>query len=491
MGGCTHLNNCHQMPLRPAITESLKRENPPMIDYEVYQSPYSWRYASAEMRAIWSEKNKRLIWRKVWVALAETQSEYGLVSAEQIEDMRRAMQRVDIPRALEIESVIHHDLMAELTTFAEQCPAGGGALHLGATSMDIEDNADALRIRQSLALLLGQLKQLLAAFMKRIDSTAEITCLGFTHIQPAEPTTVGYRLALYAQDLLGLYQELSTLLQDIRGKGFKGAVGVGAAYADLIGLENLDAFEDGLSKKLEIPFFSVTTQTYPRLQDYRLVSSLAGIGATLHKFAFDLRILQSPLFGEWSEPFGKFQVGSSAMPFKRNPIQAEKIDSLARSLATIPPIAWSNAATSLLERTLDDSANRRSFIPEAFLICDELLATALKLVNGFNLHEHAVQKNLETYAPFSAVERILMALVGKGADRQEMHEILREHAQAAWQVVQQGGVNDLIQRILEEDRITRYLSSEEILKQTDIRTYTGFAASRARALVSQINQAIS
>lgn len=462
-----------------------------MIDYEVYQSPYSWRYGSPEMRIIWSEKNKRILWRKVWVALAETESEYGLVSAEQVGDMRRAMQSIDIPRANVIESVIHHDLMAELNTFAEQCPVGGGSLHLGATSMDIEDNADALRIRQSLTIVLGQLKQLLAAFMKRIDLTAEIPCLGFTHIQPAEPTTVGYRLGLYAQDLLSLYQELTTLLQDIRGKGFKGAVGVGAAYADLIGLENLDAFESKLSKKLGLPFFSITSQTYPRLQDYRLVSSLAGIGAVLHKFGFDLRILQSPLFGEWSEPFGKLQVGSSAMPFKRNPINAEKIDSLARSLAAIPQVAWSNAATSLLERTLDDSANRRSFIPEAFLICDELLATALKLVNGFNLHEHAVQKNLETYAPFSAVERILMALAGKGADRQKMHEILREHAQAAWQVVQLGGANDLIQRILTDENIAKYLSSDEIMSQTDIRSYTGFAVSHAHALADQIGREIS
>ena len=197
--------------------------------------------------------------------------------------------------------------------------------------------------------------------------------IALTHLQPAEPSTLGYRLASYAQDLLEDWHMLRERRQSLRGKGFKGAVGTGASYAELIGAENLAGFEQRLSEQLGLPFYPVATQVYPRKQDYRVLSALAGLGGSLYKFAFDLRILQSPSLGELSEPFGKKQVGSSAMPFKRNPISAEKIDSLARSLAQMPRVAWDNAAHSLLERTLDDSANRRSLLPEAFLITDELL----------------------------------------------------------------------------------------------------------------------
>lgn len=461
-----------------------------MTDYSNYQSPYSWRYASPEMRAIWSEENKRKIWRRIWVALAEVQQEYGLVKPEQTADLRAAMERIDIERALAIEAEIHHDLMAELTTFAEQAPIGGGALHMGATSMDIEDNCDALRVQQSLRLILNQYKNLLAALAVRIEATAHTPTLAFTHIQPAEPTTIGYRLALYAQDLLNVYLQLSTLLAQLRGKGFKGAVGVGAAYGDLFGAENLDAFEAKMSARLDLPFFTIASQTYPRLQDYQIISALSGMGAVLHKFAFDLRLLQSPVFGEWSEPFGKKQVGSSAMPFKRNPINAEKIDSLARSLSVLPQVAWSNAATSLLERTLDDSANRRSDLPEAFLISDELLKVSTRLIQGFVINEAAVERNLLNFAPFSAIERILMALSAKGASRQAMHERLRQHALDAWQVVQQGQANDLLARVAADDEIRRYLSAEEISELAQVQGYIGFAPQHALKMAAEIEQQI-
>jgi len=264
-----------------------------MPDYETYLSPFSWRYASLGMRRLWSETNKRRLWRSIWVELAEVQAEFGLLHVDQVADLRAHAEQVDINRALEIEAEIQHDLMAELKAFAEQCPLGGGALHLGATSTDIEDNADALRVRQSLDLILENLRSLLLLFAERIEAWVETPLIAFTHLQPAEPSTLGYRLAQYAQDLLSDWDDLRRARRHLRGKGFKGAVGSGASYAELIGAQNLAEFETRLSTRLSLPFFPVTTQTYPRKQDYQVISALAGLGATLHKFAFDLRLLQS------------------------------------------------------------------------------------------------------------------------------------------------------------------------------------------------------
>ena len=260
---------------------------------------------------------------------------------------------------------------------------------------------------------------------------------------------------------------------------FKGAVGTSASYADLIGPENLKNFEAELGEKLKLPFYPIATQTYPRKQEYRILSALAGLGASIHKFAYDLRILQSPPYGEWSEPFRKKQVGSSAMPFKRNPINAEKLDSLCRYLAQLPRVAWDNAANSLLERTLDDSANRRSLLPEAFLIVDELLGVSHKVLSGLVINQNAIQKNLETYGPFAATERVLMALVKKGADRQKMHEKIREHTMQAWEAVKAGIENPLNDTIIKDPEFLSHLSSEEIAEAMNASTYTGNAKVKA------------
>ncbi len=460
------------------------------MDYDTYLSPYSWRYASPDMRAIWSEKNKRLLWRQLWVALAATQAEFGLVTPEQLADLEKNMAAVNVDRALEIEAEIHHDLMAELKTFAEQALLGGRILHLGATSMDIEDNADVLRSRQALLIILVKLKSLLGIFAQKIDAWAKLPIMAFTHLQPAEPSTLGYRLSLYAQDLLMDLETLSQIYTGLRGKGFRGAVGTGAAYAELVGEENLSQFEEKLSQRLDLPFFSVVSQVYPRKQDYQLVCALAGLGSSLYKFAFDLRILQSPPIGELSEPFGKKQVGSSAMPFKRNPIQAEKIDSLSRALAQLPRIAWDNAAHTLLERTLDDSANRRSSIPEAFLICDEILNVASRIMQGLDLHLQAIQRNLQHYGPFAAVERVLMALGKAGADRQEMHERLREHALTAWAAIQDGQANPLLDLISQDAEIIGYLPLEQVQALMDASQHIGDAAQRAKNLAQHIRTAL-
>ncbi len=464
---------------------------PMTLDYETYLSPFTWRYGSQSMRQIWSEVNKRRLWRKLWVALAEVQAKFGLVLPDQVADLHIHMADVDMPRALEIEAEIHHDLMAELKVFAEQSPLGGGILHLGATSMDIEDNADVLRLRQSLDLVLRDLRSLLLLLAEKIDTWAETPLIAFTHLQPAEPSTLGYRLASYAQDLFLDWQSLQTIRASLRGKGFKGAVGTGASYAELLGVDKLAEFERRLSERLELPFFPVTTQVYPRKQDYTLLCALAGMGNSLYKFAFDLRVLQSPPIGEMSEPFGKQQVGSSAMPFKRNPINAEKIDSLARLLAQMPRLAWDNAAHSLLERTLDDSANRRTMLPEAFLISDELLATARRILSGLQVNETALRRNLAIYAPFAAVERILMALGKAGADRQAMHECLRQHALAAWSAVQSGNPNPLAELITHDPGLTHYLPVDELNNLMDATHYLGDAPQRARQMSATIQKTLS
>ncbi len=461
-----------------------------MINYENYLSPFTWRYGSPEMRRLWSEITKRLLWRRMWLALAEVQSEFGLLSPEQLDDLRTHVNDVDVARALEIEAEIHHDLMAELKTYAQQCPKGGGMLHLGATSTDIEDNADALRIRQSLDLLIENLKGLMEGFAEKIETWADTPLIAFTHLQPAEPSTLGYRLALYAQDLLTDWENMRRARAHLRGKGFKGAVGTGASYAELIGVEQLSEFETRLSAHLGLPFFPVTSQTYPRKQDYQVISALAGLGGSLYKFAFDLRVLQSPSIGEVSEHFAEKQVGSSAMPFKRNPINAEKIDSLARQLAQMPRLAWDNAAHSLLERTLDDSANRRSLLPDSFLIADELLRVSQHVLSGLQINLSAMRRNLANYAPFAGTERVLMALGKAGADRQDMHERLREHALAAWQDLQLGGENRLGKLLSSDTEIKRYLQGNEIEALLDASAHVGDAPQRARTLAHTIREAI-
>ena len=461
-----------------------------MPDFDNYVSPFSWRYASTTMRRLWSENNRRRLWRRIWVALAEVESEYGLLNQDQVADLRAHMDAVDLPRALEIEAEIDHDLMAELLVFAEQCPVGGGHLHLGATSMDIEDNAEAIQIREALALILESLSELLRILADKIDSWAELQQIAYTHLQPGEPTTLGYRLAQYARDLLSDWRALTRIRIEVCGKGFKGAVGTRASYAELLGIDKLNEFEARLSAHLDLPFHPITSQTSPRRQDYEVMSALSSVGIPLYKFAFDLRILQSPSIGELAEPFGEKQIGSSAMPFKRNPIKAEKVNSLARSLAQLPRLAWDNAAHSLLERTLDDSANRRSMLPEAFLMGDELLKTSIQIFRNLNVDREAMQDNLAAYGPFAATERVLMALGKAGADRQTMHQRLRQHAMDAWAAIREGGPNPLSELVAQDPEIEQYLSSVELTALFDPGEYVGDAPARARALAQEIRDAV-
>ncbi|MBI9051553.1 MAG: adenylosuccinate lyase [Anaerolineaceae bacterium] len=456
------------------------------MDFSQYQSPFSWRYGSTGMRTIWSEENKRRLWRQIWIALASAEAEFGLVTNDQIAELESHVDDIDITRALQIEAEIHHDLMAEVKTYAEQCPLAGGIIHLGATSMDIEDNADALRVRSSVQLIEEKLKSILIEFSKKMSQYADLPVMAFTHLQPAEPTTLGYRLAFYAQDLFSEYFKIKKSITEIKGKGFKGAVGNAASYIELFGFENYSLFEEKISQALDLPFYTIANQTYPRLQDYNILSQCAAIGSVLYKFAFDLRFLQSPPIGELAEPFGKSQVGSSAMPFKRNPIRSEKIDSLGRLLAQLPTVAWQDAAHSLLERTLDDSANRRSILPEAFLILDEMLTVSLGIIKDLQVNIDKIERNFAIYAPFAATERIMMAAAKNGADRQEIHELLRQNSLIAWEDVKKGKPNPLSNIISNNEIINKYLSQNEIKELTNVETYVGIAAHRAAHFAKDI-----
>ncbi|MFN2167173.1 MAG: adenylosuccinate lyase [Anaerolineae bacterium] len=463
------------------------------FDYETYLSPLTWRYGSEEMRGLWSETSKRRLLRRVWVALAEAQHEAGLVTEAQVDDLRRHQDEVDIDRAAQIEREIRHDLMAEIRTYAEQCPVGGPIIHLGATSMDVLDNVDALRLQQALDLILARLRPVLGALAQRIEEEAATPAIAFTHIQPAEPTTIGYRLAQYGQDLLIDYGELARVRQGIRGKGLKGAVGTSASYTQLLHEHAMTAreLEARVMKKLGLTAFEAATQTYPRKQDWLVLNGLAGVCASLHKFAFDLRILQSPPFGEWSEPFGAKQVGSSAMPFKRNPITAENIDSLTRLVAAYPRVMWDNAALSLLERTLDDSANRRFVLPEAFLLTDEALSRMLRLVDGMQFWPVPIARNLHDYGLFAATERVLMAAVKAGGDRQELHEVIREQSLAAWAELQNGRSNPLADALAADPRITQWVPADEVPGLLDAGDHVGDAAARARNVAGEIRAALN
>ena len=444
------------------------------------------------MRWVWSEVYKRRLMRRVWVALAAAQQGAGLVSAEQLADLEGKVDAVDIERALGIERETRHDVMAEIRAFAEQCPAGAKIIHLGATSADITDNVDVLRLREAGRLLAHHLQKLLSLFANQIETTAHWPIMAYTHIQPAEPTTLGYRLAGYAQDLLENWQQLQTLLANLRGKGMKGAVGTQASFQQLLAGTTISpqALEAAVMERLALPYFPIAGQTYPRQQDLQLQQCLAALAASLHKFALDFRLLQSPAIGEWREPFGRQQVGSSAMPFKRNPIQSENICSLARYVASLSAVAWENASQAILERSLDDSANRRIFQAESFLATEEMLLKANQVVAGMVVDRPAVERNLAAFGPFAATERVLMALVAAGADRQEGHEWIRQVSLEAWQGVEQGGDNPLLDLLLSRPEIRQFLSEDQIRETMNVAQHLGTAGERAWQFAQTIRQAL-
>jgi adenylosuccinate lyase len=458
------------------------------MDHQTYVSPFSWRYGSAELRSLFSEEERRKLWRAVWVSLAQAQARAGLITAAEVDDLRAHAHEIDIGAALAIEREIHHDLMAEIRVFASQAKVGGGKLHLGATSMDIEDTVETYRLRLGLAAVGANLQGLLQSFAVKVRQYADLVCMAFTHLQPAEPTTLGYRLGVYAQDLLIDDTNLRFVFEQLTAKGLRGAVGTAASYEHLLDHQGSSAmFEEHVLEQFGLRARDVSTQTYPRKLDYLLLSGLAGLGASLSKFAADVRILSSPAFGEVAEPFGSAQVGSSAMPFKRNPILCERIDSLARLLVGYSDVAWQNAATNYLERTLDDSANRRTILPEAILCTDEIVTLARKVIDGLRVEERRIAHNLRVYGPFAGTEAVMMEAARAGGDRQALHEQIRRAAMEAWAALARGEDNPLAQTLAGDTALTALVDPAEIRRLLDPSKHVGTAPQRARVLADRID----
>lgn len=460
------------------------------FDYGTFLSPFTWRYGSPEMRKIFSEINYRATWRKIWVALAEAQSKYGLVTQKELVDLKSKMgpEHVDLKRAHEIEKEIGHDLMAEIKAYAEQCPTGGGKIHLGATSMDIEDNADVLRMKAAFDIIFTRLVNCLDSLSKRITKYKNLACIGWTHLQPAVPTTLGYRFANYAQDItLDIYNVENLLENFMKGRGIKGAIGTSASFQRLLGHKGKPAdLEEYVMRKLGLKAYPVSTQTSPRKLDYVVLSVLASIVQSAHKFGVDLRHMQSPAYGEMSEPMKEARVGSSAMPFKKNPVTAERMCSLARYVGTLPRVVWENAAQTIFERTLDDSANRRIVIPECFLATDECLMLYDRVVRNARVYPVIIKRNLEKYGSFAGTEAILMKLVERGGDRQHMHEKLRKLSFKAWERVMVGEENPLPQLLKQDRTISSKLSGKEIDKLLDPTEHLGDARERCKKFVNGV-----
>ncbi len=397
------------------------------------------------------------------------------MSKAELDDIEKYVPDVDVEKSLAIEKEIRHDLVAELRVFASQCKVGGGKLHWGATSMDIEDNADVLHQKQAVTLLTQRTASVLFAMERLVSKYQGKACMAYTHLQAAEPTTLGYRFSVWGQDLLCDLENLEWIHSELWAKGLKGATGTAASYVSIMDgdVEKAEKLEAAFLKKLGLTAFDISTQTYSRKQDYELASVLAGVAESLHKMALDIRLLQ--MQHEVSEPFKSKQVGSSAMPFKRNPISCERICSLARLVATGPMIAWENAANNGLERTLDDSANRRVWMAQSFLALDEMLLLAYKVLDGLVVNEAVVQKHLEQHGPFALTEVLLMGLVKKGHSRQDAHEKLREMSMAAWEQVLQGKPNPLLKEV----------------KGHDVSAHTGLAARKASAFSKKLKKKLS
>ncbi len=461
-------------------------------DFQTYVSPFSNRYGSYEMRHLFSQEYKFQTWRKIWLAIAKAQYSAGLLSKKEIDDLEHNRDNLDIKRIYELENETKHDVVAALREYAEKTKIGGGKIHFGATSMDIVDNQESIVVIQAIRLIEEKLIDILEIFAKKINEYADLTCMGYTHLQAAEPTTLGYRFSFYAQDLLIDLRFLRFTTSVYKAKGLKGAVGNSASYKAILEetSESTLEFEDKVMKTLGLSPILISSQVNTRKFDYLILSLLASISSSLAKFAADVRILQSSGFGELQEPFASTQVGSSAMPFKKNPITCEKICSLARYVSSLPMVALSNASLSYLERTLDDSANKRIITAEAMLSVDEILECTKKVLTGIIVYKDKIAFNLSQYSPFSSSESIIIAAVKKGANRQKMHEVLRNISMIAWNDVQKGKKNPFQDLLMEDKVVIRYLDKTEISKLLNVSTHIGDASSRSKKLVNEIRKTL-
>ena len=422
-----------------------------MTDF--YQSPFSVRYASREMQRIFSERNKFTTWRRLWVALAESEQSLGLpISDEQLDELRAHVEDVNFEVAEAREKIVRHDVMSHVYAYGEQCPKAKGIIHLGATSCYVGDNTDLIVMREALRLLRGKLVTVVGNLAGFAEKHAGMPTLAFTHFQPAQPTTVGKRATLWLQDVMSDIEDLDYVLGGLKLLGSKGTTGTQASFLELFNGDHekcrrLDAM---IAEKMGFPgCYAVSGQTYSRKIDSRILNVLSGIAQTATKFSNDIRLLQH--LKEVEEPFEKLQIGSSAMAYKRNPMRSERIASIARFVicdALNPAIT---AATQWFERTLDDSANKRIAMAEGFLAIDGILDLFANVSNGLVVYPNVIAKHLAAELPFMASENIMMDAVKAVGDRQELHEAIRANAQAAAAHVKlDGGENDLLERLAED-----------------------------------------
>jgi adenylosuccinate lyase len=415
-----------------------------------YENPLSTRYASPEMSAVWSAQRKFSTWRRLWVALAEAEQELGLpITDEQLAELRAHTDDIDFARAADHERLRRHDVMAHALTYGEACPKASPIIHLGATSCFVTDNTDLLLLRESLQLIARRLAAVIDCLAQFAASHRDLPCLGYTHLQPAQPTTVGKRATLWAYDLVLDLEEIERRLAALKARSTKGATGTQASFLKLFDgdeakvrrLEQLVAEKIGFDAT-----YAVTGQTYSRKVDSQIVDSLSGIGQSAHKAAGDLRILAHRK--EIEEPFEKEQIGSSAMAYKRNPMRSERICALSRFVMSLATSTAGTMAAQWMERTLDDSANRRLVLPQAFLAADAVLVLYQNVASGLVVYPKVIARNLAEELPFMATENLLMAAVAKGGDRQDLHERIRRHSQAAAATVKnEGKPNDLLERL--------------------------------------------
>ena len=421
-----------------------------MSGHDRYVSPLNTRYASAAMQELFGDQNRYALWRRLWIALAEAERELGIAIPDAaIADMKRAADTIDFEKASAFEARFRHDVMAHVHTFGEQAPAARPFIHLGATSAYVTDNADLVLMREALKLVRARLGVVLRALAGFAERYRALPTLAYTHLQPAQLTTVGKRATLWMQDFAADVAEIEHRLATLSFLGAKGTTGTQASFLDLLGrdharvrrLDQLVAVKMGFTR-----VFAVSGQTYPRKTDAQAVAALAQVAQSASKMAADLRILQH--LGEVLEPFGAEQIGSSAMAYKRNPMRAERVASLARYVMHLPANTEETAAQQWLERTLDDSANRRIVLPEAFLAVDAILVLAADIASGLEVREPVVRRNVQRELPFMATERCLMLGVQSGGDRQTLHEVIRRHSMdVARAIAEDGAPNDLITRL--------------------------------------------
>ncbi|WP_310598852.1 adenylosuccinate lyase [Desulfobulbus sp.] len=427
------------------------------MNRDIYQEPLVSRYTSRAMQELFSEKYKFTHWRKCWVALAEAQHELGLtaVTAEMVAELKAHIDNIDYEVAAAKEREIRHDVMAHVFAYGQQCPLAEPIIHLGATSQFVVCNTDLLIQKRALRLIKGGLLKVIANLANFCENNKDIATLGYTHYQPAQPTTVGKRNTLYLQDLLMDLDYIEHLERQIKARGAKGTVGTQATFIELFNgdHEKVRELDRLVSRKIGFgDAFPVTGQTYPRKLDMKTAETLAGIGASAHKFAVDLRLLSNLKVQE--EPFESKQVGSSAMAYKRNPMRAERMTGLARKLMGLPINFAATAANQWFERTLDDSAIRRMDMAQAFLLTDAILKLYINITSNMVVYPKQIEKHLREELPFMATEKILMACVERGKSRQEMHEVIREHSVASGFAVKNNGEsNNLLELLARDSRI--------------------------------------